>query len=181
VPANQFSDAAFQGILAPQYPPPPRVRWGVLLLAEVVIASAINTLVPAPYRDLCNSLVIDAWAFYLCLWIRKLDADAASPFWCDVYVIVELAFAAIQIQQHPSPRLQMLSTFLGAASTILGIVTLFLIRAELVRHYNQREDYSLVLSPVLTFFFSFVYFQFHLYAIADQKRKEREANPFRVP
>jgi hypothetical protein len=174
MPANPISASAFQGTLEPQYPPPPRVSWGVLLLAEVVISSLISAFAPAPYRDLLNSLVVDAWAFYLCLWIRKLDVNATSPFWCDVYVIVELAFAAIQIRQQPSPGIQMLSGLLGLTASILGIVMIFVVRADLIRHYNQREDYSLVLSPVMTFFFSFLYFQYHLCDIADQKRKERK-------
>ena len=98
-----------------------------------------------------TSLVVDGWAFYLCLWIRKLDHESLSPFWCDVYVIVELAFSAFGIGQHPSAQIQLISSILGFASAVLGIATIFLIRRDLVKHYNEREDFTLVLGPFLTF------------------------------
>jgi hypothetical protein len=62
---------------------------------------------------------------------------------------------------------------LGFADLVLGIIAIFVIRAELVRHYNQQEGFGLVLGPVMTLFFSFVYFQYHLFDIAEQRYKER--------
>lgn len=156
-----------------QYPPPPQVHWTVLLGVGVILNGLIDGFAPKPYRDILKSLPADAWAFYLCLWIRKLDHDALSPFLCDAYVVVELAFATAAIWQSPSPAAQYCSEVLGIVSAVLGIVTIYWVRADLQKHYNEREDFTLDLGPIMTFFFSFLYFQYHLYDIAVQKVKER--------
>lgn len=155
-----------------EYPSPPRVHWTVLLGALTILDWIVNAYSPKPYREILDSLPIDAWAFYLCLWIRKLDHEALSPLLCDAYVVVELAFAWSGIWQSPSPALQHFSEILGFASAVLGIVTIYWVRADLQRHYNKREDFTLILGPVMTLFFSFIYFQYHLYDIAEQKLKE---------
>jgi hypothetical protein len=144
----------------------------MLLLVWVVLGTLIGWLAPKPYQNLLNSLVGDAWAFYLCLWIRSLDSDAKSLFWCDAYVVVELAYAATTIRQNPSSLNESFSDILALASTVLGIVTIYLIRADLQRHYNEREPIGLQLSKVMTFFFSFLYFQYHLYDIAKFKKRQ---------
>ena len=164
---------------ARDYPPPPRVHWLVLLCAFTLIKILVGTYTPPRYHELVDSIAGDAWAFYLCLWIRSLDSDARSPFWCDVYVIVELAYAALDMRQNPSRTLDQAIAFLGLSSAVLGIVTIFLIRSDLERHYNERELYGLHLSGVMTFLFSFLYFQYHLYDIAKWREKERWANPNR--
>jgi hypothetical protein len=155
------------------YPDPPRVHWLVLSGVFGICNLVIAHYAPMRFQELLQSLVIDTRAFYLCVWIRKLDPDSLSPFWCDAYVIVELAFAALDIWQNPSAQVQWISSGLGFASTVLGITTIFLIRRDLLKHYNEKEDFTLILSPVMTLFFSFAYFQYHLYDIAEQKLKER--------
>jgi hypothetical protein len=159
----------------PEYPPPPRVHWLVLLGVSVILDFIIDYYAPKPFQEILTSLAVDGWAFYLCLWIRKLDHETLSPFWCDVYVVVELAFSAMSIGQHPSAHIQVISSILGFASAVLGIATIFLIRRDLVKHYSEREDFTLVLGPFMSFFFSFFYFQYHLYDIAEQKLKERNS------
>jgi hypothetical protein len=164
---------------ARDYPPPPRVHWSVLLCVYIAVESLVTYCTPLRYHQLFDSIAGDAWAFYLCLWIRSLDSDARSPFWCDVYVIVELACAALSMRQNPSRIVDGTTALLGLASVVLGIVTIFLIRSDLERHYNEREPYGLQLSGAMTFFFSFLYFQYHLYDIAKWREKERSANPSR--
>ena len=134
----------------------------------------IEVYAPEPYRELLTSLVCDAWVFYLCLWIRSLNADARSPFWCDVFVVVELSFAAMTIRGNPSELFQAITEVLQVASVVLGLSTLFLIRADLLTHYNKREPIGLELGPVKTFFFSFLYFQSQLYPIAQLKKRQAE-------
>jgi hypothetical protein len=157
-----------------EYPPPPRVHWFILLLAWFALAILIAWQVPTRWQNLANSLVVDAWVFNLCLWIRSLDQDARSPFWCDVYLIVELSCAAMSSRQTPSNLYDSITGILVLASAVLGIVTIFLIRADLLKHYNQREPIGLELSGMMTWFFSFLYFQARLYPIA-QARKRRSA------
>jgi hypothetical protein len=178
---NQTPVTGMPGQILPRdYPSPPRVHWFVLLCAFTVIKILVGIYAPLPYRGLFDSIAGDAWAFYLCLWIRSLDSDARSPFWCDVYVVVELAFAALSARQNPSPIVYGTLALLGLASAVLGIATIFLIRSDLERHYNEREPYGLHLSGAMTFFFSFLYFQYHLYDIAKRREQDRAANPGRT-
>jgi hypothetical protein len=154
-----------------EYPPPPAVHWFALLLASIAAGILINWLAPAPYRNLLQSLVGDGWAFYLCLWIRQIEPDSHTAFWCDAYVVVELGYAALTIRQNPIGLLEITTGILGFASFALGIATIYMIRADLLKHYNEREPIGIYLSPVLTFFFSFLYFQSQLYEIAKQKKR----------
>jgi len=158
--------------VVPGYPAPPRIKPLVLFLAWFILSILIEQYAPKPYQDLLNSLVVDAWALYLCLWIRRLDPDCKSAFWCDVYLVVEIAFASLTIRQHPSQGVQSLIVVLGIASGVLGIATIYLIRYDLQKHYNEREPIGLHLGSVKTLFFSFLYFQSKLFEIAQFKQRQ---------
>jgi hypothetical protein len=151
------------------YPPPPRVHWITLLLAWFACIVLVGAFAPPHYQNLFNSLIGDSWAVYLCLWLRRLNPEAASFFWCDAYVVVEISYALILAVPHRSDALDTLGAFLALASAILAIATIFIIRRELLQHYDQREPIGLELSGVMTFFFSFLYFQAKLYPIARLK------------
>ncbi len=156
------------------YPPPPHIRWWALLLAWWALGSLIGWIVPIPYQNLLNSLVVDAWVFYLCLWIRTLDPEAKSIFWCDAYLVVELACAATTVRQDFSATHEWITELLALASVVLGIATIYLIRSDLQKHYNEREPIGLHLGSVMTFFFSFLYFQSELYDIAEYKKRQAD-------
>ena len=177
--------ASMQPGLSPEagYPSPPRVRWLVLFLSWFVLSGLIEQYAPSPYQELLESLVVDGWALYLCLWIRRVDPDCKSAFWCDVYLVVELLYASLTIRQNPSPGLHSVIVLLGLGSGVLGIVTIYLIRSDLMKHYNEREPIGLQLGVVKTFFFSFLYFQYHLHEIAESKWRQAEGrlhNPGRT-
>jgi hypothetical protein len=157
-----------------EYAPPLRVHWSALLVSWVTLAFLFAFLAPPAYQKLLNSLVIDAWAFRLCLWIRSLDPDARSPFWCDIYVVVELAYSLISIRQGRSIIEQDITSYLAFASFCLYCWTLYLIRSDLLKHYNRREPRGLQLDGVMTYLFSFLYFQSKLYPIARAKKREAE-------
>ena len=146
----------------------------MLLLSWFVLAILFAMLAPRAYQQLLNSLVVDAWAFSLCLWIRSLDPETRSPFWCDVYVVVEIAYALISIRQNPSIVVEDITDYLRFASFCLYCWTLYLIRSDLLRHYNRREPYGLELNGLMTYMFSFLYFQSQLFPIARAKRREAE-------
>jgi hypothetical protein len=157
-----------------EYPSPPRVHWFVLLLSWIVLAIVFASLAPPAYQKLLNSLVVDAWAFRLCLWIKSLDPETRSPFWCDVYVVVELAYALVSIRRGPSIIEQDITSYLAFASFSLYCWTIYLIRSDLLKHYNRREPYGLELNGLMTYMFSFLYFQSQLYPIAKAKKREAE-------
>jgi divalent metal cation (Fe/Co/Zn/Cd) transporter len=77
--------------------------------------------------------------------------------------------------RQPWLAVQALILILALSSMVLGIATVFMIKSDLERHYNDREHAGLVLGGVMTFFFSFLYFQYHLYDIAKRRKRVAEA------
>ena len=155
----------------PQYLSPPRVHWLVLLAAWWTVESLIRLSVPDRYQALASSIVVGGWVFYICNWIGRLMPDAKSPFWCDVLVVVELGCAGLgSVYSH-----SLIVDVLALAAAILGIVTIFLVRSDLENHYNNREHAGLVLNGLMTFLFSFIYFQYHLYDIAQRRKLALES------
>ncbi len=153
-------------------PAPPRLHWIVLLLAWWASSWLIAAYAPLAYEQLLSSLVADAWAFYLCRWIHSVSPEAKSPLWCDIYVVVELSFAGLSAWSQPPQIIIALIVALGLASIVLAIATIWLIKGDLEKHYNEREPVGLALNGLMTLLFSFVYFQYHLYSIAKQKRAQ---------
>ena len=167
-------DPKYEGF-DPQYPSPPRVHWLVLLAAWSAAEWLIGVYLPERYQTLAYSIVAGAWVFYICNWIGRLNPEAKSPFWCDVLVVVQLTSAGIVSGHHPTVILLLVADVLELISAILGIVTIFLVRSDLENHYNNREHAGLVLNGVMTFFFSFLYFQHHLYDIAKRRKLALES------
>src|SRR5580658_2776374 len=164
-----YSDSP-RGLKA-EFPAPPRVHWAVLLLVSISVAMISAVYAPERYWQLIQGAVDNLWPIYLCLWVRKLNPDSSSLFWCDLYVVVELSYAATYLPTNHLILRDTLGLILGLVSGILGITTVFIIRSELMKHYNEREPYGLRLDGFMTFFFSFLYFQAKLYPIAKAKHE----------
>ena len=164
---NAHSDLL--GGLSREFPAPPRVHWLALLTAWIVSSILIAWFLPLRYQGLANSVVYNSWPVYFCVWLRELNPDSNSFFWCDAYAVVELSYAAMALVRYRTGMTDTVTSLLGMTSTVLGIATIFIIRKELLQHYNQREPYGLYLGGVMTFFFSFLYFQSQLYPIAKAK------------
>jgi len=162
---------------APTYPPPPSIHWTVLLFAFLLIEILLEKFVPDLYIGFADTLILNTWLIYLCLWIRKLDPHSRSLPWAWISIATELALNSVQFLQTeevltPSPALGWLIRGLIAATFVLAVAVVFIIRSEVVQHYNQQEPIGLYLSPALTFFFSCIYFQYHFYDIAQFKKRQ---------
>jgi len=153
------------------YPAPPNVHWGVLLLGQIAVAMLACFLVPNAYWSLVSNLVFGAWALYLCLWIRKLEPDAMSIYWCAASVAMQVAFNVPGAPAPASKGITIFAVALVLICAVMWIATIFLVRAELHFHYNRREPVGLYLGGIMTFFFSFLYFQYHLYKIAQLRAR----------
>jgi len=162
---------------APTYPPPPAVHWVVLLIAFLVLEFLLEAFLPPTLSGF-------AWLIYLCLWLRKLNPQASSLRWAIASIAVELAGDTVQLLQSqgllfPTPVLGWLIRALIVSSFLLAMVVVFIIRSELEEHYNYREPMGLYLSPALTFFFSCLYLQYHLYDIAQFRKRQASGFPSR--
>jgi hypothetical protein len=151
------------------YPAPPSVHWAVVLVVQLMVVIAAIGMVPKAYWALIASLVADLWVVYLCVWIRRLNPAFMSLFWCVAFVALELAFTVPGAPLTVSKDITIVATGLIMLDVLLWITTIYVLRAELHFHYNQREPVGLYLGGAMTFFFSYSYFQYHLRRIARLK------------
>ena len=156
------------------FPPPPKVHWGVLLAALFGIAVLAQLMIPVRYGILVLDLAFDVWAIYLCLWIRRLEPAAMSLYWCLAYIALQIACSVPGTPVPSNYPITFFATTLALMCIAMWFITVYVIRAELHYHYNVREPVGLYLSGAMTFFFSFFYFQYHLYKIA--KLRQRNGN-----
>lgn len=134
--------------LKDSYPSPPSVHWALLLVTVAGIEGLVLRFIHPPIRELLVNLVVAAWPLYLCVWLRKIVPQSLSLYWALASLATGFLF-----------------------SWLLWIVVIYEVREDLLEHYNRREPIGLRLNVLLTLFFSFVYFQFHLRRIALEKRQ----------
>jgi hypothetical protein len=106
--------------------------------------------------------------------MRKLDRKSKSLFWVLASVAGEVALAEFPVLHNPPIFIIILLVSLMICLSALPVVAIFVIRAELQKHYNEREPIGLHLDPIATFALSFFYFQYHLYDIAQSKKRQAE-------
>jgi hypothetical protein len=159
------------------FPAPPNVHWGVLLGVLFAVAILARLLIPQGYWILASDLAFDIWAIYLCLWIRRIEPAAMSLLWCIAYIALQITFSVPTAPVQTNYGLTFFAATLALLCIAMWFITVYVIRAELHFHYNLREPVGLYLSGIMTFFFSFLYFQYHLYKIA-QLRERNGDRPF---
>lgn len=159
------------------YPPPPGVHWAALFAAQIGLAILAVILVPKPWWNLVSNLAVDGWMIYLCLWLRKINTASMSLFFCIAYIALQLAFTVPTGPPPTSFGITVFAAVLALLALLLWLVTIYVIRADLHYHYNLREPVGLYLSGVMTFLFSFLYFQYHLHKIAALRERYGE-RPF---
>jgi len=158
------------------YPAPPRVHWVVLLVGSIVASALFEWLLPEVVAELAINSLWGIWVLYLCVWIRKLDPNSKSLLWASASIGMQFVLDGLDSIQEPSNGLTWVIVVLWVASLALDFVVIFMIRAELQKHYNEREPIGLHLGGVMTFFFSYLYFQYHLYDIAQFKKRQAEGS-----
>jgi len=182
-PAQPEAATQLEATLTPEaqprviYPPPPNVHWAVLLAAQIVVALLAMVLVPKAWWNLASNLAFDAWAIYLCLWLRKINPDSMSIFCCAAAIAPQIAFAVPTGPQPMTPGATIFAAALVLIALLMWIVTIYVVRADLHFQYNIREPIGLYLGGFMTLSFSFLYFQYHLYKIA-QLRERYGDRPF---
>lgn len=80
------------------------------------------------------------------------------------YIVLVIAAAAAN-----EPSLIAVGGLVAIAAAVCMIMAVFGMRKSLVNYYNSVEPLQLRLSGVMTFFFHFLYFQYHFRRIADWK------------
>ena len=130
-------------------PLPLNMHWVILLVLEIFTLNIFNF----------------AWALYLANWARKLEGENKPLVLIAMYPagFIAAAFAAA----NGSPAIGGLLRLAGLVAYVIGM---FSIKSAMETYYNSVERYGLTLSGGMTFFFSTLYFQYHINQIAKWKK-----------
>ena len=151
-PVATTGGAAAAPALAPELVPlPPNLHWSLVLILGLLTRQFFNL----------------AWALVQGNWARKLTGDNKPMVLVAMYPagIITGIVAGAMGQQFAILGLVLL--FGGVVAYLFGI---FAIKAAMEEYYNSTENIGLVLSGVMTFFFSTVYLQYHINSIHRWKK-----------
>jgi hypothetical protein len=151
-------------ITAGEYNDPPNLSWGLVLLIAIFTCT----------------LFMYVWNIVLAAWMRRVHPKSnAMYFYIGAAVLLfaqMMTGASMHVQvgnmwtyyyTHP------LRNLIGLCAWVTKLIARFVMRSDLEEYYNTAEPIGLRLSPVMTFFFGGLYFQYHLNRINEMKRMAR--------
>ena len=141
-------------VAAPAYPNPPNMPWLAVLWVAMITAGIFGWI----------------WAFVEAAWVRKVDprSNATVLLWFAVILNYGGLIATVVAAQTDGPPAVLL---IPLAGNIFALVAAFKMRRSIQQHYNSAEPLGLKLSGVMTFFFSFLYLQYHFNHIVRMKER----------
>jgi hypothetical protein len=141
----------------PEYPDPPNLNWGLVLLFEVLTCGLFSA----------------AWGLVLAVWVKKVSPQSKSMYFyggeCVCLGIIFVLSFIDGLNHTKSPFMSLMQIIIF----IVSLVARYSLRNSLEDHYNHAEPMGLGLSGVMTFFFATIYFQYHLNDINRRKRLDR--------
>jgi asparagine N-glycosylation enzyme membrane subunit Stt3 len=115
------------------------------------------------------------WAFRQAAFVKKIDPASKAVTLLvltllGAIVVVGLAFSTIGASTNTMAEISLVDLVLDVILIVMGFVMVFGVRKSMVTYYNSVEPIGLRLSGIMTFFFNFLYFQYHFSRIANWKR-----------
>jgi hypothetical protein len=132
-------------------PLPPNLHWSVVLILGIITRGLFNMV----------------WALIQANWARKLTGDNKPMVLVAMYPAGVVAGILTMVLYKQAAAL---SGLFFLAGTVVYLFGLFSIKAAMEEYYNSTENIYLVLSGVMTFFFSTVYIQYHINCLAKLKK-----------
>lgn len=149
--------AAAPSAPAIEYPNPPNLHWGLVLLFTV----------------LTWGMFMSVWGVVLSFWLKKVaPSSRALSFYIAELGCLALVFL-LAVASAFNHRAATLVPIIQLASFVLTLIARYSFRSSMEEHYNNVEGIPLALSGVMTFFFSTIYFQYHVNDIVRRKRAEQ--------
>jgi hypothetical protein len=143
-----------------QYPPPPSLHWGILLLLGILTCGIFGWV----------------WAFVQAAWVKKVQPESKALLYYGISIgLLVLAFAAAfsaGATGRPSEVNSPIFLLLRLGGGIMWLVSAFNMRSSIEEHFNAAEPIGLSLNGVMTFFFSIYYFQYHFTRINEMKQQQ---------
>ena len=152
--------AGYSAPMAQQYPPPPSLHWGILLLIGVLTCGLFGWV----------------WAFVESAWVKKVDPESKALLYYGISVgLLVLMFAAgfaEGLAGRPGSAYSPIFLICRLAGGIMWLVAAFNMRTSIENHFNSKEPIGLSLNGVMTFFFSVYYFQYHFTRVNEMKQRQ---------
>jgi hypothetical protein len=143
------------GLVPELVPLPPNLHWVVLLILEIFTRQLFNLI----------------WALVQANWARKLIKNNKPLVLVAMYPAGIIAgIVAEVVSGSDSDALAIPAVVCIIGGLIAYIIGIFSIRSAMEEYYNSTENIGLSLSGVMTFFFSTIYFQYHINRIARWKK-----------
>ena len=148
-----------------QYPPPPSLHWGILVLLGVLTCGLFGWV----------------WAFVQAAWVKKVDPESKALLYYGISVgLLVLTFGAgfaEGMAGRPGAANGGIFLICRIAGGIMWLVAAFNMRSSIEDHYYSKEPIGLSLNGVMTFFFSIYYFQYHFTRINEMKQRQMTGYP----
>ena len=149
-PAVVSSDVQ-SGVEPQPVPLPPNWHWAIVLVLVILTRQIFNLI----------------WALVQANWARKLSGSNKPLVLVAMYpagIVAGILTMAVFKEAAP------LGVIFVLAGSIMLLVGVFSIKAAMEEYYNSTERAGLVLSGVMTFFFSTIYIQYHINKLARWKK-----------
>jgi hypothetical protein len=153
IPAMAFAGGGTAFAVAPEVqlvPLPPNLHWLIVLILGLVTRQLFNLV----------------WALLQGNWARNLSGDNKPLVLVAMYPAAMVAGVMTMMFFHFAA----LGGLFIIAGAIIYVVGMFSIKAAMEEYYNSTENIGLQLSGAMTFFFSTVYIQNRINAIARWKK-----------
>jgi hypothetical protein len=158
IPVPQAAPAPTQASIAAaaaaQYPAPPSLHWGVVVLLGVLTCGLFGWV----------------WAIVEANWMRKVQPTSKALVLWSIAVLLFLVDVILTAVPDQGAKSLAVITRLGGA--ILWIAASFSMKNSMEEHYNSAEPMGLQLNGVMTFFFNIYYFQYHFTQINESRKRQ---------
>ena len=159
------SQAGYAPQAVSQYPPPPALHWGIVLLLGILTCGIFCWV----------------WAFVQAAWVKKVQPESKGLLFYGISIgllmlVIVVAFSA-GAAGRPGEVNGPLFVILRLGGAIMWLVAAFNMRSSIEDHFNSAEPIGLSLNGVMTFFFSIYYFQYHFTRINEMKQQQMMGYP----
>jgi hypothetical protein len=148
------TQASLAAAAAAQYPGPPSLHWGIVLLLAIVTCG----------------LFVWVWAIVEASWVRKVQPESKGLIFWSFAVVLNIAYVGFSVSQDSVAKA--LSALFWLGGSILWIAGSFSMKNSIEEHYNTAEPIGLDLNGVMTFFFNVFYFQYHFTQINEMRKRQ---------
>jgi hypothetical protein len=151
--------------VAPQIEPvplAPNLHWAILLVLIFV----------GNLAGILGTVFLWIWSMVMGNWARRLNGNSTPLILAAIWPMSAFCggLAIGFSKTSDNAAFSAVGYLLILFGFVVGYVSIFKVRAAMEEYYNSKENIALTLSGVMTFFFTFVYLQYHVNRIARWKK-----------